>query len=195
MIEANKMDLFYSFACQQVSKNPLLIGESSSSIQEISSYCNINSGTKKLLSTDAPACPSADEAMNSVVMRSLIAPLNPCGIGHLVYSVIWPSVLAAEACSRKLGKRKRERELGSTTGTTEESTFLPHSATEDTDQCSHEAEEQALIDYLESMNSLNAAFEETRKKIRGAELYLELSSHSRSSAALLCSTPEGCRLA
>eukprot|EP00796_Vickermania_ingenoplastis_P009084 gene9084-6377_t len=55
----------------------------------------------------APHQPESADKVNNVVLRSLVAPLNPFGIGHLIYNTIWPAFLAAESAARKVGEKKK----------------------------------------------------------------------------------------
>lgn len=166
------MDSFYSFVCQQVAKQPVLIGETARSIQLGSPYSSLDASSKKILAGDIPASGSSDEAMSSVVMRSLIAPLNPSGIGHLVYTVIWPFFLAAESAAKKLEKAKRE-EAKSRIKSEEASTSGSSSSSHG--ESSANTVESALHEYLECRRSLDTAFEEARKKIGVVECYVEVS--------------------
>lgn len=167
------MDSFYSFVCQRVAKNPSLIGETSSSIQLDSPIRTLDTNSKKILSGDSTAAALSEEIINSVVMRSLIAPLSPYGLAHLLHTLIWPYFLAAETAAKKVHAARKKREVGLSLEIAEGNPFSPTAFASFHDEIGAKEEETIMKDYLTCVKMLDAAIDEARRKVKTVEEYLK----------------------
>lgn len=107
------MHPFHTFVCQHVVANPVLIGETHSSIKESSSSGALDAKVKELLCAEkwwnTPNAVHRTDEVNSVVLRSLVAPLHPFGVGHLIHNIIWSPLMTAEEAARKVGNNKKNK--------------------------------------------------------------------------------------
>lgn len=167
------MDSFYFFVCQHVAKHPSLIGETSSSIQLDSPIRTLDTNSKKILSEDFTTSALSDEIISSVFMRSLIAPLNPYGLAHLVHTLIWPSFLAAETAARQVGAARKKKVAGRKLEIEEGNPVSSTACVSFHEKNASKEEETMMMDFLACVKALDAAIDEAKRKVKAVEQYLE----------------------
>lgn len=105
------MTSFLDFVCRRIASHPHLIGETTESIDVLLFSATVDSKIKSILSKGSETSPTSSdictEAMTSLLVRSVVSPLNPLGLGHLIYNMIWPSFLAAESVATQIGRRAK----------------------------------------------------------------------------------------